>query len=129
MLTGEPALITAARGLLKLGPRVAVVKKGEHGSMICLKSGILFCPPYPVDVVSDPTGAGDSFAGAFMACLAGAGRSAGALSLRILARACAMGSVVASFTVGSFGVKGLLAMTPGEIGRRLATLRRMVPPF
>lgn len=125
LLTGEHSLIRAARGLLKLGPRAAVVKKGEHGSMICTREGFLFCPPYPVEKVCDPTGAGDSFAGAFMGYLTRNGHSK-RLRAKTLAEACAHGSVVSSFTVGDFGVKGLLKMRPADIRRRLQVLRRLV---
>ncbi|MBI4179095.1 sugar kinase [bacterium] len=129
-LTGEHSLMAASRGLLKLGPKVAVVKKGEHGSMIRASNGraddILFCPPYPVTDVRDPTGAGDSFAGAFMGYLAARIRRPGRLSPESLSRACAYGSVVASFTVQSFGVKGLLSMRSSDIQLRLAGLKRLV---
>ncbi len=124
-LTGEHNLIRAARALLKLGPKAAIVKKGEHGSMICTREGILFCPPFPVDTVCDPTGAGDSFAGAFMGVLAQSNHSGRAIPMPLLAKACAYGSVVASFTVGEFGVKGLLAMRWCKIQKRLEMLRRL----
>lgn len=126
LLTGEHSLHKAAHALLKLGPSVAVVKKGEHGSMIQTKTTTLFCPPYPVEDVKDPTGAGDSFAGAFMSVLAQGARGSRLLKPDLLAKACAYGSVVASFTVQSFGVDGLLSMRSGEIRTRLKRLKTLV---
>lgn len=126
LLTGEHNLLKASAGLLRFGPKVAVVKKGEHGSMIRSKSSMLFCPPYPVDEVKDPTGAGDSFAGAFMAILAKSGRRPAQLDSKILSNACVYGSVVASFTVQSFGVRGLLRMSPAHIAIRLSQLRNFL---
>lgn len=127
LLTGEHNLLKASSGLLRMGPRVAVVKKGEHGAMIRSAGQLLFCPPYPVTDVVDPTGAGDSFAGAFMGTLArlAAGNSSKRLDAKLLAKACAYGSVVASFTVQSFGVKGLLAMKPKNIQARLEELKKL----
>ncbi len=126
MLTGEHNLIKAARGLLRMGPRAAVVKKGEHGSMICTDSSFRFCPPHPVQVVKDPTGAGDSYAGAFMGYLAQKKIRPDRLTPDLLACASAYGSVVSSFTVQSFGVGGLLSMKWPLILQRLKTLRRLV---
>jgi len=62
-LTGEENLVQAARRVLALGPRYVIVKKGEHGSMLFSKHGLVLVPAYPVDKVQDPTGAGDAFAG------------------------------------------------------------------
>lgn len=126
MLTGEHSLMKAAKGLLRLGPKAAVVKKGEHGSMIRTADALLFCPPYPVDDVKDPTGAGDSFAGAFMGVLAQSGARPGRLTPTMLAKACMHGSVVSSFTVNSFGVRGLLGMRMPEVRRRIQALKKLV---
>ena len=126
LLTGEHSLMKASLALLRLGPKVAVVKKGEHGSMIRTREATLFCPPYPVEDVRDPTGAGDSFAGAFMAVLAQSGRQGRKLRPVVLARACAFGSVVSSFTVQAFGVRGLLSMRQPEVRRRLKKLKGFV---
>lgn len=125
LLTGEHSLLKASRALLKLGPSVAVVKKGEHGSTIVTKNFIHVCPPYPIIDVCDPTGAGDSFAGAFMSVLATAGRRANRLDRAILSKAAAYGSVVSSFTVQSFGVKGLLSLRRAAFQRRLRELKQM----
>ncbi|MEN6309540.1 MAG: PfkB family carbohydrate kinase, partial [Anaerohalosphaeraceae bacterium] len=75
LLTGQRNLVTAAKEILGMGPRVVIIKKGEHGSMMYNKEGDCFLlPAYPTPVVIDPTGAGDSFAGGMMGYLASAGR-------------------------------------------------------
>lgn len=126
LLSGEHNLLKASAALLRMGPDVAIVKKGEHGSMIHTHAATLFCPPFPVTDVRDPTGAGDSFAGAFMSVLAQTHRRGKSPAPAMLAKACAMGSVVASFTVQAFGVKGLLSMRPAGIRSRLNILKRLV---
>lgn len=121
-LTGTHNLIAAAREILALGPRFVVVKKGEHGSVLVTPpEGLFLLPAYPTTRVTDPTGAGDSFAGGMMGHLARGGE-VGEASLR---RALAYGTVVASFTVEEFGLDRLAAVTAGEVEDRLAELRQM----
>src|SRR5881409_1380104 len=70
LLTGEGNLIRAAGEVLGLGPRYVILKKGEHGAFLMGGDVHFSLPAYPVEEVVDPTGAGDSFAGGFMGCLA-----------------------------------------------------------
>jgi len=68
MLAAELNLVKAAKEILNMGPAVVVIKKGEHGSLLCDSSDNIFIlPAWPTGSVKDPTGAGDSFAGGFMA--------------------------------------------------------------
>ena len=69
--TGAPSLVDAAHQLLDLGPNFAVVKKGQHGCIIASRDGLSVLPAWPslAAEVRDPTGAGDTFVGAMMACL------------------------------------------------------------
>lgn len=114
-LTGEPnlvrgaAAILAPRAVMGLGPRVVVVKKGEHGCMLFEAGGVFAIPAFPLAKVVDPTGAGDSFAGGFMGYLA----SQDASDTATLRAAVAHGSAVASFTCEAFGPDRL-----AEIGMR-----------
>ncbi len=66
MLTDRDALVSAGRDILEMGPRFAVIKKGEHGALLVAGDRVLAMPAYPTSEVVDPTGAGDSFAGGFM---------------------------------------------------------------
>jgi len=113
-LTGERNLIKAGTKVLELGPKVAIVKKGEHGAF--LFSTYLFhaLPAYPVTDVIDPTGAGDSFAGGVMGYLARAGH----VSVGNLKRGLVQGTVAASFTVGDFGTRALAAASREDLDLR-----------
>src|SRR5205814_7010986 len=73
-LTGERNLIRAGTKVLELGPKVVIVKKGEHGAFLFSTYLFYAMPTYPVSEVVDPTGAGDSFAGGVMGYLARTGR-------------------------------------------------------
>ncbi len=105
--TGASSIPAAARSLLGLGPRFVIVKRGEHGSLIACAEGLAPVPAYPVEDVRDPTGAGDTFAGALLACL---GPTANP-SLADLRRAALTGSVAASFCVEAFGTERLQGLT------------------
>jgi sugar/nucleoside kinase (ribokinase family) len=123
MLANEHNLITAAAKIEKLGPSVVVIKKGESGSIIRQSDGQLFVlPAYPATIVKDPTGAGDSFAGGFMGYLAGQNKT----DFATLKKAVAYGTVVASFTISDFSLKGLTKTTRRNIDSRLIELRNRV---
>lgn len=123
MLANEHNLITAAAKIEKLGPSVVVIKKGESGSIIRQSDGQLFVlPAYPATIVKDPTGAGDSFAGGFMGYLAGQNKT----DFATLKKAVAYGTVVASFTISDFSLKGLMKTTRRNIDTRLNELRNRV---
>jgi sugar/nucleoside kinase (ribokinase family) len=123
MLASEHNLITAAAKIEKLGPSVVVIKKGESGSIIRQADGQLFVlPAYPATIVKDPTGAGDSFAGGFMGYLAGQNKT----DFATLKKAVAYGTVVASFTISDFSLKGLTKTTRRNIDSRLNELRNRV---
>ena len=70
LLTQKKNLIAAARDVLKMGPKFVVIKKGEHGAMLCSEKDVFVLPAFPAEQVIDPTGAGDSFAGGMMGYLA-----------------------------------------------------------
>jgi sugar/nucleoside kinase (ribokinase family) len=114
LLTGEQNLIAAARQVLKLGPKFVVIKKGEHGCLMCSDRGEFVLPAFPAERVIDPTGAGDSFAGGMMGYLA----TQGTFSTPTLKRALAYGTVVASFTIADFSLAGLQAADRGQIDDR-----------
>ncbi|MFO0838461.1 MAG: PfkB family carbohydrate kinase [Phycisphaerae bacterium] len=121
-LTDEMHLVRAGRAILKLGPRFAVIKKGEHGSLLISRDDLFVMPAYPTERVVDPTGCGDSFAGAMMGYLASIGRFDDAAIRSAMAR----GSVVASFVLESFSVAALAAVTSEDVRHRLDALRAMM---
>jgi len=113
-LSGEWNLVKAARAIRAMGPRTLVVKKGEHGVLMFGDEGTFAAPALPLEVVVDPTGAGDTFAGGFLGYLASTGQE-GDDALR---RAVVMGSTLASFSVEAFSLDRLLTLTRGEIDAR-----------
>ncbi|MFA5794606.1 MAG: PfkB family carbohydrate kinase [Candidatus Brocadiia bacterium] len=121
-LTGMYHIITGAREILKWGPRMLIIKKGEHGALLVTKDDFFAIPGYPVEVVRDPTGAGDSFAGGMMGYLA----STRDLSARNLKKSLLYGNVVASFTIEDFGVERLKQITPARIAYRYKQLLKMI---
>jgi sugar/nucleoside kinase (ribokinase family) len=116
-LTGERNLIAAGRRLLTLGPKFAIVKKGEHGAFLFGKERSFALPAYPLEKVVDPTGAGDSFGGGLMGSLAAAGRA----SIPDVAA-----TVTASYAVSTFGPEGLAKVTRDEVEERAQELRRFI---
>jgi len=104
MLFGTRDLFAAAKEVVKLGPEWAIIKKGEHGVILYSKKGELFIlPAYPVENVVDPTGAGDSFAGAFIGYLAQQEK----VDFHTMRHALAWSTIVASFTIEDFSVESL----------------------
>ena len=107
-----------------MGPRILVVKKGEHGVLMFTEHGSFAAPAYPLEEVFDPTGAGDTFAGGFVGYLAGAA-SAGNMDDEVLRRAVIMGSTLASFCVEAFSLDRLLRLTRAEIDDRYRVFKRL----
>ncbi len=122
MLTGEANLIKAARTVLGMGPDMVIVKKGEHGSLIFSPGFTFSAPAYPVELIYDPTGAGDTFAGGFLGYLAGCRDSADEAEIR---RAAIYGTVLASFTVEAFSLGRLASAGRDEIEARFHEIRKM----
>jgi sugar/nucleoside kinase (ribokinase family) len=115
-LLGEDHNIArAARRIRAMGPKALVVKRGDAGALLFDDEGTFFCPALPLDSELDPTGAGDTFAGALLGQLAAAGE-VGPRQLRVAIRAAA---AAASFCVEGVGPERLLAVTRQEVdGRR-----------
>ncbi|GIW43721.1 MAG: adenosine kinase [Candidatus Binatia bacterium] len=113
-LSGETNIVKAARQLLRLGPERVLIKRGEYGVIQFSADSVFAVPAFPLEEVFDPTGAGDTFAGAFMGALA---RSRDR-SERALREAIVYGSVVASFVVEDFGLARLKTLTWEQIERR-----------
>jgi len=122
MLSGRKNLVAAARAVAGMGPRIVIVKKGAHGSMLLVGDHAFLLPAFPVEQVHDPTGAGDSFAGAFMGYLARARR----LTASALRKAVLYGTLVASFTVEAFGVERLGALSLPEVDARARQFAKML---
>lgn len=122
MIAGELNLIKAGKKLLSMGPSLAVIKKGEHGALLVGEEFVFGVMAYPCETVIDPTGAGDSFAGAFLGYL----DRAGSFRPEDFRSAAAYGSVLASFTIEDFSVERLKDISAQEIEERFQALRDLV---
>ncbi len=117
-LSGENNLIMAARRLRAMGPRMIVIKKGEHGVLFYSDQVMFSFPAYPVDKVVDPTGAGDTFAGGLMGYLSRANK----LDDKTLRKALLYATTVASFNVQGFGMARTASLSMREVEERMKVL-------
>jgi len=124
--TGRRNTITAGKKLLEYGPRFVVIKKGEHGAILVHRDGVSALPAYPAEVVVDPTGAGDSFAGGMLGYIAAHEVDGDPGAFEVIHRAMAYGTVIASFNIDAFTLERVLTLTSEEIEARLAEFKRMV---
>lgn len=122
LLSGEKNLVIAGRKIREKGPTYVIVKKGQHGAMIFHEGGEIALPALPLADVTDPTGAGDSFAGGMMGSLLRSAKT----DLDSLKVAVAWGTVTASFCCGGFGVDGLLSVDESALQKRFDLYRKML---
>jgi sugar/nucleoside kinase (ribokinase family) len=120
-LSGEFNLVKASRWILGRGPKLVVIKKGEHGVACFSKKFTFTVPAYLLEKIFDPTGAGDTFAGGFVGYLA----SVGKLDRASVRRAVIYGSVLASYNVESFSLKRLASLKKSEIESRFRHFREL----
>jgi len=128
MLAQDPSLARAAKKVLKMGPQALVIKHGEYGATVFFEDGAFGigrhpfrAPTLPIEVVADPTGAGDSFAGGFMGYIA----SQDKLTREVFKRAMFYGGVMGSFAVEAFGTERLQKLTRAEIEERYKVFREL----
>ncbi len=120
-LTGEMSTVRAAKQIQKIGPKTVIIKKGEHGALFFDEAEIFSAPSYPLEVIVDPTGAGDSFAGGFIGYVA----SKNDISNAALRNAVIYGSVMASFNVEDFSLNRMRKLDKVEIAQRYAEFQRL----
>lgn len=120
-LTGEHNIIKAAKGALKIGARMVVIKRGEYGALLFHDNHIAHVPAFPVEEVFDPTGAGDTFAGGFLGYL----DQQSEFSLKHLKHAMVIGSVMSSFVIEKFSFDRILELDEAMIAERKAQLIRL----
>jgi len=121
LLTREQNLVRAGRSLLDRGPRLVVVKKGEHGALVFGPDFVFGIMARPCEGVVDPTGAGDSFAGGFLGYL---DKTPGRTP-KDIRRAAVYGSVMASFVIEDFGIGRFLTLDRGQVEGRLRQFRKL----
>ncbi len=121
-LTGRHTLPTAARELLARGPSAVIAKQGEYGASLFTRQGFFSLPAFPLESVTDPTGAGDTFAGGVAGYVAA--QRDRPVDHGLLASAMAYGTALASFNVEEFGTERVARLTFGEVQARVAELHR-----
>jgi sugar/nucleoside kinase (ribokinase family) len=122
LLSGLASLPAAARAIRAMGPRAVVVKRGDAGALLFHEGGVFAAPAFPIEVVVDPTGAGDSFAGGFMGWLAHAGDT----SPSGIRTALVLGSVLASYSVEDFSLDRFRTLDLHGIRERFAAFVDLV---
>jgi sugar/nucleoside kinase (ribokinase family) len=122
--TQQSSIVTGARQLLDMGLQYLVVKQGSYGALLFGADGTYFsAPSYPLVEVSDPTGAGDSFAGGVLGYLSTVEPGAdGRYTIDDIKRSIVHGNIIGSFTCADFGVGRLRTLTMNEIEQRYKEL-------
>ena len=120
-LSKESNLVKAVQKLQAMGPRLLIIKRGEHGVLMFGPDGFFAVPGLPLNNVRDPTGAGDTFGGGLLGYLA----ECSVVNHDTLTRAVIAGSTMASFSVEAFGLERLLCVTSDEIQQRFLEFRRL----
>ncbi len=125
-LAKRPNPLLAAEVIASWGPKVVVIKKGEHGALMRIGPRFYMFPCFPLPEIKDPTGAGDTFAGGFLGYLASCGVYDDVGHLK---RAMAYGTVMASFNVQDFSTKNIEDLDRDGIDERFHDLldRMSVP--
>jgi sugar/nucleoside kinase (ribokinase family) len=114
-LSGDWNIHRAGRWILAHGPTRVVIKQGEHGALLIEPKRTFYVPAYPLENVFDPTGAGDAFAGGFMAYLA----RTGSVTEDNVRRAMVYGAAMGSYAVEAFGIRGFDRITLADVEARV----------
>ena len=122
LLTQEPNLIKAAKKIIKMGPRIIIIKKGEHGAVLITPKTMFIAPSYPLEKVFDPTGAGDTFAGGFMGWIT----KTEDISDNNLKTAVIYGSAMASLAVEQFSLEGIRNLSKDKIMQRVYEFKNLI---
>ena len=122
LLTKEFNLIKCAKKIMQWGAKYVIIKKGEHGSLMFYEDIIFPTAGFSLEDVVDPTGAGDSFAGAMIGYLA----NKNSTSLSNIKKSVVYGNVLGSFAVENYGLNGLLKIKKGDIDKRIKMYEKMI---
>jgi sugar/nucleoside kinase (ribokinase family) len=114
LLFKENNILKCARLLASNGPAFAVINKGENGSLLFHNDEFFPIPAYPTEIIKDPTGAGDSFGGAFMGYLSQQEN----WDLKTLKNAMIHGNIMGSFAIEDYGVEKLANVNSEDIQKR-----------
>lgn len=117
MIAEDENFIRASRKVVEMtGCHTLIVKRGEFGVIAFHGKEIISLPAFPTEMVVDPTGCGDSFAGTLASYLA---NGEGDISRSELRNALIAATVTSSFTLESFGTGRLIELDTQEFNKRL----------
>jgi len=122
LLTKENNLIKCAKKIMNWETSYVIIKKGEHGSLLFYEDMIFPSVGFSLDSVLDPTGAGDSFAGAMIGYLASKKKT----SISEIKKSVVYGNVMGSFAVERYGLDGLLRLKKSDITKRVKQYEKML---
>ena len=122
LITKEYNLIKCAKKMMSWGAKYVIIKKGEHGSLMFFEDLVFPTAGFSLEDILDPTGAGDSFAGAMIGYLA----SKNSISFSTIKKAVVYGNVMGSFAVEKYGLGGLLQLKKSDITKRIKSYEKMI---
>ena len=122
LLTKENNLLKCAKKMMGWGSKYVIIKKGEHGSLLFYEDLIFPSPGFSLENIVDPTGAGDSFAGAMIGYLANQGKT----KLSTIREAVVYGNIMGSFVVENYGIRGLTNLNKSQIQKRFNQYKKMI---
>ena len=114
LLFKETSTLKCARLLVSKGPSFAIINKGENGSLLFHNNEFYPLPAFPTEIIKDPTGAGDSFGGAFM----GYASQQEKWDTKTLKNAMIYGNIMGSFTIEDYGIQRLVSVKAEDINKR-----------
>jgi sugar/nucleoside kinase (ribokinase family) len=121
-LSSKDDIEEAAFFIKNLGPQFLIIKKGEDGALLYNQNQSFYCPSFQVEKCIDPTGAGDTFAGAFIGHIA----HTKSLSFNNMKKAVIKACAMASFCVEDFGIGNLSNKDMSEIENRITILNTKI---
>jgi len=122
--TNQASIVAGVRQLLGMGLQYVVVKQGSYGALLFGANGTYFsAPPYPLEDVVDPTGAGDCFAAGLLGYLSTVKLDPdGHYSIDDIKRAVVHGNILGSFVCADFSIDRLRTLTMDDIATRYKEL-------
>jgi len=114
LLFKENSILKCARLIVSNGPSFVLINKGENGSVLFYENEFYPIPGYPTETIKDPTGAGDSFGGAFIGYLC----TQGQINSKSLKNAMIHGNIMGSFAIEDYGIQRLVNIGNNDIKQR-----------
>ena len=122
LLTKEENLIKCAKKMMDWGAKYIVIKKGEHGSLLFHEDIIFPSVGFSLESILDPTGAGDSFAGAMIGYLASKKKT----NFSEIKNSVIYGNVMGSFAVEKYGIDALTTLKRSDVIKRRKQYEKML---